>query len=241
LDFLAMFYPPLDIMEPLPVGVWPSYFSALGRFFHAYARAETSMNSTISNFVDERIGPTQDVRDHVVITALLGGARLAGSRDTLKRLLRVTQAPDETHQEVHRIFLQLGEISFFRDRIAHNGASPTNFFEPGTWYSIDNFSNSREFEQLETLYFTPEMLMDMAYDLFRIPSMLSFALSERARAFTLRQADAPEVSPTRKGAREHLAQLREPWRYKPSQLKRTGPKHDHRSQWSDLPPTPSQG
>jgi hypothetical protein len=238
-------YPPerfeTALMEPLPVGRWARYFSALGRFFHVYTRTESALNATISNFINERIGPKKNKRNSALIAAILGGSRFAGSRDTLKRLLRITHSPKTTQDEVQRIFLQLGEISFFRDRIAHNFTIPTSIDGPETWFGIDNSLTSREFEQLETLCFTPEILMDMAYDLFRIPDMLSFVLNEEGKEFVQHYADGLEDSLIRQSAREYLVRLHEPWRYKASQLKRTGPKHVRSSQRPAVPPEPSRG
>ena len=215
------------LMRPLPKGNWDFYFSALA-LFHVYSRAESDLNATISVFVHERIVPRGQPKDSAIIKALLGGSRIGASRDTLKRLLRVVKASEEMHSEVNRILSQLGEISFFRDRLAHNGAAPgslPNEHEFSGWFSISNSLTSREFEQLETISFTPQILMDMAYDLFRIPSMLAFALSPQGAGHILQEAEGAEDLPITRGARKHLAQIREPWRYKPSQLKRTGPKH----------------
>jgi hypothetical protein len=189
----------------------------MGRLVHAFAVAEDDINRIIHDFaILGRLA--LPVEKQAIVHAILGGMRIAVARDTLKRLLRVTGAADSVCAEINRVLGQLGEIQFFRDRIAHNGAFP-DFENAGRFYTTNQIA-ARETEQVEWISFTPAILLDMAHDLELIPYLIDMALAspgERDRHAAL--AKTPE------DRQAILDPPSRPWRYRPSQLVKTGPRY----------------
>jgi hypothetical protein len=232
--------------------LWANYFSALGRMFHAFAQVEDGLNLTIAEFLEAETNQPDDSRADIndagpfsaadirrsqryasawikrkaLFKAVAAGLRLANLRDVMKRLLRVTNTSNDTRREVDRIFDQLGEIQYIRDRLAHNAAIllPNNPTIAGTtnngcWFCTSNLSTVKENEQFELLYFKLSMLLDIVGDLEVIPTLLDEALRPD---FYKEFYSTPEMSSPEMKAlivNEHA-----PWRYKPSELKREGPK-----------------
>jgi hypothetical protein len=212
---------------------WDQYYSALGRFMHEFGVTEDEINRVIQDFVifDQLRLP---VEKQLVAYAVLGSQRIATARDTLKRLLRVANAGDEVRVEIDRVLSQLGEIQFFRDRIAHAGAFPD--ISAAGRFVMTNQAAARETDQIEWISFTPQMLLDMAADLERMPYLIQMGLASPEERN--RHAGMAET------AEDRLAVLdppSRPWRYKPAQLVRTGPKYEPTPPRRDRPPRSSQG
>ena len=109
------------------------------RATHALLRAdEEGLAALIKNFVKDELA-SDDPKFSDVLDALTGGMRVALLRDTIKRLLRVTKVREPIVTEVNSIFEQLGEIHFFRDRMAHHGSSEAPKSVGEGWFSIWNF------------------------------------------------------------------------------------------------------
>jgi len=100
-----------------------------------------------------------------VLLAVLGGQRMATLKDTIKRLLRATKANKKRVAYADSIFKQLGEIQFFRDRLAHHITVRTD--KPDTWENM-NFAAVREVSKIEDIRFTLATLAAASSDLHTI-------------------------------------------------------------------------
>ena len=227
---------PLKGAEPIdPAALrpnWDAYYAALGRFMHEFAVAEEEINRIIQDFVifDQLALP---INKQLIAKALLGGFRLAAAKDMLKRLLRVTEASSDVRCKINRILDHLGEIHYMRDRLAHNGAFPS--MERAGWFVTTNQIQVREVDQMDWIAFTPDMLMDMAFDLDRIPYLIGITLApqdERERHASL--------ATTEEERSMILEPHKQPWRHKPSQLVKTGPKYERIPPRRDHQPQPSR-
>jgi hypothetical protein len=152
--------------------------------------------------------------------------RVAAARDNLKRFLRITGASTSVIAEVDGIFDQWGEINYFRDCIAHHATGHPDK-DGSLWVQV----LAREATGNEVLHFTPEILDNMAYDMWRIGQRLDCAL----------EAPTENELAENPALRVHMNVVRGPWRYKPSQLKRTGPRHDSSLRRRAPPPRSSKG
>jgi hypothetical protein len=196
-------WPRWDLPRSVQPEVILRYYTAFGRFVHMFARTERRLNELLGSMVAKKIAPRNYKADEI-IHALTGSMRMSVARDNLKRFLRMTNAPEDVWVNVDAAFQQLGEIAFFRDRVAHYGV---DFHADGQdWQSVTY--RGREPDESETIFFTAAMLDNMAFDLDQIAERIEAAIDRPKRA--------------KKNSRVEQA----PWRYKPSQLRRTGPKHD---------------
>ena len=93
----------------------------------------------------------------------------------MMRMLRVGDADPTMIAEVKRIFDQVGEIQYMRDRIAHNAAYP-NFTDKEGWFSTTNHYTAHEGDKISLVMFKPTMLLNMVRDLEAIPPLLERAL-----------------------------------------------------------------
>lgn len=103
------------------------------------------------------------IRRKDVLLAVLGGQRMGMLKETIKRLTRATKASPKRIAYVDGIFLQLGEIQFFRDRIAHY-LTVISDYNPECWVNM-NFTGVREREKMEDLHFNLFALKAAALDL----------------------------------------------------------------------------
>jgi hypothetical protein len=161
-----------------------------------------------------------------VLDSVTGSMRVAGLRDHITRILRVANYDDAYQNEFAYAFSQLGEIHFVRDRIAHHGVSSFS----ATEFYTTNEATVREGNQEEMLIFTIDMLLDMAYDL----NSLENYFHELDGAFLRMTGETPEWD-------QWILTRRPTWRYKPSSLRREGPKHltSPRKPTRRHPPSPS--
>jgi hypothetical protein len=204
--------PPPDLNNALGA-YWVSdelqdaYFLALGRFIDSYGRTESVLALYLSRFVARAFG--DDSNEGLTLTrVLLGSQRTKELSDTLKRLLRVTGAAEERQETLAKALSHLGEIQMLRDRIVHQSASPE--FHEGKWaVRNSNHNQIRENSQLEELYFTIEDMDDMSADLWLLQVKVRMALFPEL-------VITPEPNTLMKYAQQ-------PWRYKPSRLKRRRP------------------
>lgn len=207
------------------------YLHALGRFMHNFALLEVCINDIIVTlFMDEF--DTQH-RKIELTKAAMGGFRFSVARDTLKRLLRITNADEATRSEVDRVLSHVGEIHFLRDRLAHNAAGPTKL-DGLWWFGCTNRVNIRELKDLEILYFTVEMLNDAADDLSLAEQCITNATDAIQKVIEkMAVAADPSFQPP-------STEQPPPWRYKPSLLRRGGPKSRRSQQSHQRRPEPSE-
>jgi hypothetical protein len=193
-----------------------AYWLALGQFFDTLGSVESTLSTYITRFVARKFGK-DDAEGIALARALLGRQRSQEISDTVKRLLRVTNADEQTHIIANGAFQQFGLIVGIRNRIVHQGASPE--YHEGKWTVRNtNQSQVRESGQIEEIFFTIEDLEHMARDLGIIQIMVRVSLfPELGREF-------------RKSA---LSYIQEPsWHYKSSEPERNrqGPRASGKGQ-----------
>lgn len=179
----------------LPDLVFSIYCAASGRFFHAYTAMEHELNLAIFAAVTRM---TKRQKRKEVLLAVLGGQRMSPAKDTIKRLLRATKANPKRVSFVDQLFAQLGEIQFFRDRLAHNLTTLTDD-EPHKFMNM-NFAGIRELEKFEDIVFDVDALDSATNDLYAMRALVGQFFSHYLRDGS---AAVPAL-PT--------------WQYKPSML-----------------------
>jgi hypothetical protein len=197
---------------------WDQYYSALGRFVQMFGIVESRLHVVLKSIFFDLTARESETYEWELLDSVIGSMRIAGLRDNLKRVLRVANLSKSLREEFDYAFNQLGEIHFIRDRIVHHGAHAHSASE----FYTSNDQTTHESTQEEILIFTTEMILDMAYDLRSIDDY--FNILESNMFLT---PDIPEW-------KRYVTDQRPTWRYKPSSLKRDGPKH-----WT-IPPTRSR-
>ena len=145
------------------------YYTALGRLNDAFTAAEIDLTACI------KLLATRDVPEahRDIVVALIGGMRMKAAKDVINRLLRVCGQGKATQEHVAKVFGQLGEIQWLRDRLAHNLtmragqsiATPKTFINSG----IDNYL---EWDKVVTFGFDIEAMEAATADLTIIPDHL---------------------------------------------------------------------
>jgi hypothetical protein len=184
----------------LPDLVFSLYCASSGRFFHAYTAMEHELNLAIFAAVTRM---TKRQKRKEVLLAVLGGQRMSPAKDTIKRLLRATKANPKRLRFVDCLFAQLGELQFFRDRLAHNLTVLTEE-EPHLFMNM-NFAGIRELEKFEDIVFDVDALDAATHDLHTMRLLVATFFNHYVRDGS---AAVPRL-PT--------------WRYKPSMLTRDRP------------------
>jgi hypothetical protein len=226
----------------IPPALWEEYYASLGRFMHMFSRAEVDLNATLSNYLSQRLLPKSQFTDSFLLKAILGGQRVKPLIDTLKRALFVsTPHPnvasaqllsqyEKRYLDVSNVLSQLSEIHFLRDRLAHNGASPDMANKDG-WFCSNNIITVREYDDIDLIYFKPQTLLNAARDLTFIPDRLLWAIDP----------DLFATISAHPGVSDHVNDALAPWHYKPSQLRREGPKYHPNRKSRPRPPKSSRG
>lgn len=241
-----------DFRTYIPESLWTEYYVALGKFFHEYASVENNLNIVLSNLLEEAVFPTNHYRPKITdderrrffedpvagiksqrdaalsiqrraaVRAVLGSMRIKQLKDTFGRLLVVTNAPVESTKEVERIFAHLSEVQSLRDRLAHNGATPDMRNKEGWFYTSDHHTQNLE-EKWSIVYFKASTLLDMARDLNVIPGLLFDLFNPEIRAAVDREPSmqSPEML-------AYQADVRGPFKFKPSHLRREMPRASKR-------------
>jgi hypothetical protein len=130
----------------IPEEAYQIFLSVLGELHYSYTRLEHELTCII--FL---VATQSGKRSDDVLIALLGGQRMAQLKDTIKRLLRATRASQERIQFADALFLQLGEIQFFRDRLTHY-ITVMSDYNPECWINM-NHTGIRERDRLEDIHF----------------------------------------------------------------------------------------
>lgn len=177
------------------------YYTAFGRFMHLFARAEVDLTSQVLHFALTLWGDSE-VRPLPILRALIAGQRYAGAKDTLKRILRTSNASPETVKAIEQIFDQFGQIHRMRDMLAHYSGRHVE----GDTYEVSRVLNSREDPNEPDVRFTLQTLANMSRDLGVIPTRLTWAL----HPYLWEQAKASRETD------DYRADVLGPWRYKPS-------------------------
>ena len=125
------------------------FFKALGQFFYNYTNLEHQLTCLVRNVATTGITSTH----YLVVSATFGGMRMAMLKETVKRLLRVSQAPKSHTAMAERLFKHLGDIEFFRNRLAHHFTEPLTDQPDHQWRNSD-YASVREGEAKEYVFDT---------------------------------------------------------------------------------------
>ena len=176
---------------------YSAFCHRLGCLHHMFTAVEVELNLTIYAAVSN-LRPKRSA----LILAVLGGQRMGPAKDTFKRLLRATNASQKKIAFVDAMFLQLGEIQFFRDRLAHHFTGETD--DPDVWVNM-NFGGIKEPHQMEDIYFHLDTMSHATEDLRWMRGVIGGLFNHRLRRGSSATPELPA------------------WLYKPSMLTRDRP------------------
>lgn len=174
------------------------FTTLIGDFHLSYTALEHELSCAVYAAVTRMSHQRRDV-----ILAVLGGQRMAPLKDTIKRLLRATKATPKRRDYVDAIFMQLGEIQFFRDRITHY-ITVMSVYNPECWVNM-NYTGIRERKQMEDLHFNLFAPFAAAADLKAMRTLVGGFFNHYLKDGSVKLPTLPE------------------WQYKPSMLVRDHP------------------
>jgi len=166
------------------LGMLPEkFFTALGHLHYAFTSLEVQMASVVNQYItvgyDSSVHwPMQDK-----VSAILGGLRMETAKDTINRLLRVSEAPQEVQDFVKRIFQQIGEIQYFRNRLAHYHTGRW-LRKPGQFVNTD-MEVAREKTKTVTFSFSYDALEAARHDLHLISRLIDDLFDFEVESFDL--------------------------------------------------------
>ena len=186
----------------------PAYEYALGQFFRQFGQTESTLSNHLEEFVVSQLDPHQ--KKLQIIRALLGSKRTPELYNTSLLVIKgaIVSGSAHTQQDVEDLgdlYKQLSEIRFLRDKIAHYAVHPEPV-GPEVWFRTVDIYTVRDIAKAKWILFKIEHL-DAAYN------------DLRAICHRVPQTMFPERrhgDPMPESVQEHY----EPWRYKPSELKR---------------------
>ncbi len=132
-----------------------AYFEALGRFVHAFAKAESMTHFSFSVYAK---------LDSEVARAIKGGMRLKELMPLIRRLMELNGYGEEDKAEVKDLFEQFNRISILRDTLLHRGA---DVMTDGTLHS-SNAATARAKDHEQVSIYEIEDLHAAIGDLQRI-------------------------------------------------------------------------
>ena len=174
------------------------FFRLLGELHHSYTALEHELSCLVFAGVTRFASPVDGG-----MLAMLGGQRMSTLKDSIKRILKNTKADSERLSFVSNVFSQLGEIQFFRDRLAHY-LTVMSDYNPECWVNM-NFTGIREIEKMEDLHFNLFALHAAASDLRLMRTIVGSVFNYRIDGAN---ADLPEIPS---------------WLFEPSMLVRNRP------------------
>jgi hypothetical protein len=192
------------------------YYNTLGRFIHQFGRTEDLLNKVVHRLLVQQLNARHPAALQTT-QGVLGGMRVKMLSDTINRTLSVSGAAFALRADAKGVLDHLGEIHYFRDRLAHNAAYPGEGGKEG-WFYTNNNITIRENEKADVIWFKLEALNNITADLARVPDMLERILfPEQTRIIDEQLSDDPNHA-------ERVAALRSPWRYTLSQITRVRPR-----------------
>lgn len=152
------------------------FMTALGHLQYAHTTLEVVLSSAINGLVTRGYDP----KGHPVlfdnVNAVLGGMRIDTAKDTLKRLLRVTNAPGEMQAYVGLVCAHISDVTYFRNRLTHYHTSGW-FRKQGRFVNTD-IGMAREYEKTVTFDFGYDALEAARHDLHAAVHYLDEAIPE---------------------------------------------------------------
>ncbi len=205
-----------------PDAEFKKYVFALGFFHHAYTDTEQFLTCLIRNVV---AAGRDHPRDYQIAVCMLGGMRMSGLKDSIKRLVRILQLPKETKEAVDKALSHLGDIQFLRDRLAHHFTRLYGPEKPSVLVN-DDYASIRELAKTRPLEFPVSALVAATNDLYQIKQVLDPLFSD--------------FVPLPEGEIKLTFKFELPtWQYKPSALVPHRPKSGDSPQWWSPPPQAS--
>lgn len=171
-----------------------------GHLFTGFARMENLLTSALKLHLAFNLASPEDTPSMKLASAIYGSMRLSASRDTIKRILAVEDAPKPLREFIEGVFAQLGHIEALRNKIAHQTVTPAHKDMGGFW-QVSDLVNVRELSKLKVWAFDTKAIMNAAEDVVAAADRLG---SRPVNGQLFSQLN--DLSPP-------------PWRYKPSQLK----------------------
>ena len=186
------------------------YFVALGKFVHAYSRAEAALH-----FAFPDLAQIDLERSHIIKKESSAGALTA----MLKHLIRLGPLSEAEQNDATSCLAQLEHITAFRNTTIHRGARS----EEDGFYQATNTATMRNLESLEVTRFTLEDIEAATDDLGRITLRLFNFVDKDDSAYD----------------QQTLQYLHRPWRYRPVQPhKPNSPPPKPKSPRTNKPPLP---
>lgn len=111
----------------------------IGTLVYSFAHLESVMTAAIKTVMIRQIGLRDGgfTRAYKASHAIIGANRFSASRDMWKRLLVALDASPAQIDYYNKLFSQLGEISAFRDRLAHQYTYQATPEYTGLWINSD--------------------------------------------------------------------------------------------------------
>lgn len=197
--------------ETTPDDIWAEYFNALGEFYHNFTDLEATMAQVVALAI---LGPNANHKHASAVFAVVSTGRMGTLKDTIKRVLRVTEASNEHRANVDAVFAQLGEIQFLRDRLAHYPTYLVDESQPPVFENTD-MGLSKEAQRAQALVFEVSALTAATADIKAAKPFVDLIfqeLVEQLRKLPREFVDCARKLPT--------------WQYKPSMLTRCRPQFD---------------
>ena len=152
------------------------FFLALGHLQYAYTTLEVNLAHQIKNLITAGYHHEEHPQLIDRIDSVLGGMRMDVAKDTMKRTLRVMEAPADLTAYVGVLFLQVGEIQFFRNRLTHYGSM--KWRTPDGPFVNTDLGLSREANKAVTIRFDYDALEAARHDLHAIIYYLERSIHE---------------------------------------------------------------
>lgn len=154
--------------------------AAMGNLFFCWGRLEgslaTSLRLHLTANLKSSVGDKEGVR---IASAIYGSARFKTSRDLIKRIMSVEDAPKETVDALAGIFAQIGHIEDLRDKIAHQFMLPDDITGQSDLWLITDMTTSKDLQK-STVYTIDVLSIQLAgKDLGRASTLLGQQVAGR--------------------------------------------------------------
>jgi hypothetical protein len=152
------------------------FMKALGHLQYAHTSLEVAIASHINLLVTRGYDPQDNSPLLDRVNAVLGGMRMDAAKDTLKRLLRVSEAPQNIIGYVGRVCGHVTDVSYFRNRLTHH--QTTAWFRKRGEFVNSDAGLAREYEKAVTFTFGYDALDAARYDLHAAMNYLDQAIPD---------------------------------------------------------------
>jgi hypothetical protein len=195
-----------------------NYCVRVGHLFAAFSRFETGLTATLKLHLANNINEQNGAQAKRLSAAIYGSMRFKASRDNIKRILEIEGADRSIRDVSDDIFLQVGHIEAFRDKIAHQIVAPGFSGGGKAFWQVSDYITTRDSAAPKVWVFDNDAVAAAGHDLVVAGDAIGPRPVE-GRLFT------------------HLAGAQRPaWQYRPSMLKLVS--HNKRRNRSEPPHQP---